>query len=64
VYEFKTTGEWQEIEIPFSEMYPRFRGYRLDIPNYQGESLTEIAFLIGNKVRETFQLEIDYINLM
>jgi hypothetical protein len=45
-------------------MYPRFRGYRLDIPNYQGESLTEIAFLIGNKVRETFQLEIDYINLM
>lgn len=64
VYEFKTTGEWQEIEIPFSEMYPRYRGYRLDIPNYQGESLTEIAFLIGNKVRETFQLEIDYINLM
>ena len=64
VYEFKTTGEWQKIEIPFSEMYPRFRGYRLEIPNYQGESLAEIAFLIGNKVRETFQLEIDYINLM
>lgn len=64
VFEFKTTGDWQEVEIPFSEMYPRFRGYRLDLPNYQGESLAEIAFLIGNKVRETFQLEIDYINLM
>lgn len=64
VYEFKTTSEWQEIEIPFSEMYPRFRGYRLDIPNYEGDTLEEIAFLIGNKVKETFQLEIEFINVL
>jgi hypothetical protein len=63
VYEFETTGEWQEIEIPFAEMYPRFRGYNLDMPNYEGASLAEIAFLIGNKRRETFQLEIDYIKM-
>lgn len=63
VYEFKTNGEWQEIEISFSEMYPRFRGYRLDIPNYNGKDLEEIAFLIGNKKPETFQLEIAYINV-
>jgi len=63
VYEFKTNGEWQEIEIPFSEMYPRFRGYRLDIPNYSGKDLEEIAFLIGNKKPENFQLEIAYINV-
>lgn len=64
VYEFKTTGDWQEIEIPFSEMYPRFRGNNLNMPNYEGETLAEIAFLIGNKVKENFQLEIDYINVM
>jgi hypothetical protein len=63
VFEFKTTGDWQEIEVPFAEMYPRYRGYKLDMPNYEGETLAEIAFLIGNKKPENFKLEIDSISV-
>lgn len=63
VFEFKTMGDWQEIEISFAEMHPRFRGYKLDMPNYEGETLAEVAFLIGNKKPENFKLEIDSINL-
>jgi len=60
---FKTTGDWQTIEIPLSEMYPAFRGRKLEIPNYPGETMQEIAFLIGNKKTECFKLELDKIEL-
>lgn len=60
---FTTTGDWQTIEIPLSKMYPAFRGRKLDLPNYPGETLNEIAFLIGNKKAESFALEIDYIQI-
>ena len=42
-------------------MYPSFRGQKLSIPNYDGSSLAEIAFLIGNKEREDFELLIESI---
>lgn len=63
VYDFKTTGEWEEIEIAFSDMRPQWRGRQLNMENYPGKSLEEIAFLIGNKRNESFRLEIDYIKL-
>ncbi|NER18585.1 CIA30 family protein [Spongiivirga citrea] len=55
---FETTGKKQTIEIPFATMYPAFRGRTLDLDNYNGETLVEIAFLIGNKKAENFKLEI------
>ena len=58
-----TNGKWQTIKITLSEMYPALRGYQLNIPNYQTETLEEIAFLIGNKKEENFQLLIDSIVL-
>lgn len=58
---FQTNGEWQDIDIPFREMYPRFRGRDLDLPNYAGERLTEVGFLIGNKRAERFKLEIERV---
>jgi hypothetical protein len=61
VYEFETTGQWQVIAIPFKEMYPSFRGRRLDMPNYPGEQLNECTFLIANKKNESFRLLIDRI---
>ncbi len=61
--EFSTSGEWQVIEIPFSSMYPAFRGRTLNQPNYDGRELTEIAFLIGNKRAESFRLEMDKIEM-
>ncbi|MFS4491412.1 CIA30 family protein [Maribacter sp. 2308TA10-17] len=59
----KTSGDWETLTIDFSEMYPAFRGRLLDLPNYSGKEMTEIAFLIGNKKEESFALEIDYIKL-
>ena len=44
-------------------MYASFRGYRLDIPNFKGQQMEEIAFLIGNKKEESFKLLIDSIIL-
>ena len=61
VFEFATSGQWETIEIPFDEMYPRFRGWTLDMPNYPGQDLQECAFLISNKKNESFRLEIDRI---
>jgi len=57
------TEEWQEIEIAMKEMYPQFRGYELDMPNYPKIDLEEFAILIANKRYEDFQLEIDWIRL-
>ena len=63
VTHFLTTGDWQVIEIPLSELYPAFRGRKLDLPNYPAEQLEEIAILIGNKRAENFELEIKWISL-
>lgn len=63
IYKFDTTKDWQTIEISFSEMQAKFRGYKVDIPNYEGNQMEEIAFLIGNKKAEAFKLLIDSISL-
>jgi hypothetical protein len=63
IKEFSTSGEWEEIIIPLNEMYPSFRGRKLDFPNFSSESISEITFLIGNKRKENFELLIDKIEL-
>ncbi|WP_299224794.1 CIA30 family protein [uncultured Psychroserpens sp.] len=63
IYEFKTVDDWMTVEIPFSEMYPSFRGRRLNQPNFSGEYIAEVAFLIGNKKAQDFKLLIDKIEL-
>lgn len=60
---FSTNGDWQTIEIPFSSMIATFRGYRLDLPRFEGDKIEEITFLIGNKKAENFELLIDKIEL-
>ncbi len=60
---FSTKGDWETIKIPFATMYPAFRGRTLDQPNFPGKEFQEIAFLIGNKKAEDFQLIIDTIAL-
>ena len=63
IYEFETSDKWMTIEIPFSDMYPGFRGRKLTQPNYEGDYMSEIAFLIGNKKAQDFILLIDSIEL-
>ena len=60
---FSTSKTWEVIEISLADMYPAFRGRKLDIPNFDANSIEEVAFLIGNKTAEDFKLEIDSIVL-
>ncbi len=63
IYTFSTSGEWENIEIPLKEMYPSFRGRKLDMPNFSGDKIEQVAFLIGNKKEQDFKLLIDKIEL-
>jgi len=58
---FTTSGNWENITIQLSEMYPAFRGRKLNMDNFSAESIEQIAFLIGNKKQQHFKLEIDKI---
>ena len=61
---FQTDGDWQTITIKLSEMYPTYRGRKLNMSNYPGNLMEELAFLISNKKEENFKLEISRISLM
>mgnify|MGYP006429909175 CR=1 FL=1 len=63
VKSFSTSGEWQTIEIPLNNMYPTFRGRKLDKPNFSDDHIEEIGILIGNKKEQEFKLIIDKIEL-
>lgn len=60
---FKTSGEWEKVEISLAEMYPSFRGRTLDMPNFESDFIEELRFLIGNKKPQNFELIIDKIEL-
>lgn len=61
VQKFRTSGVWETIRIPFDSFYPSFRGNTLNMPNYEGDFMEEVTFLIGNKKKESFALEIERI---
>ena len=61
VYEFQTTKDWQTVEVPLAKMYPVYRGERLAIPNYPGQTMAQVRFLIANGKSESFRLEINKI---
>ena len=60
---FETTGKWEEIEIKLKDLYPSFRGRKLNLPNFSGDEMEEITFLIANYKTESFELLIDKIEL-
>ena len=60
---FTTSGEWETISLDFADFAPAWRGRQLDMPNFPGEQLTEVAILIGNKRAEEFELRVDWIGL-
>ena len=63
IHTFKTSGEWQTIEIPLNKMEPTFRGNKLNQPNFNAKQIQEVRFMIGNGKAESFRLEIDKIEL-
>ena len=60
---FKTSGDWQTVEINLADLYPSFRGRKLDLPNFEASSFEEIVFLIANGKNESFKLVLDKIEL-
>lgn len=60
---FKTSGDWETITLNLKDFYPSFRGRNLNLPNFSGEYIQEMVFLIGNKKNESFQLILDDISL-
>ncbi len=61
---FETNGKWQTLQFKLNDLYPTFRGRRLDLPNFNHDSIEEITFLIGNKVAQQFELLITKIELL
>ncbi|MCX2743095.1 CIA30 family protein [Mangrovivirga sp. M17] len=61
IHYFDTSGNWEIIEIPLNQLIPWYRGNKLNIPDFQGNQIQEIGFLIGNKKEEDFKLLIDNI---
>lgn len=60
---FETSGEWETIAIQLADLYPSFRGQKLNLSNFNADSFEEISFLIGNKKNESFQLLLDKIEI-
>lgn len=63
VKEFEVTSEWKTLRLKLSDFHPKYRGRRLNLPNFNADIIQEIAILIGNKKVEKFQIEIDKIYL-
>ncbi|WP_055437589.1 CIA30 family protein [Lacinutrix algicola] len=61
---FSTSNKWEDIEIALKDMYPSFRGKRLNAPNFSHDFIEQIVFLVGNKKDENFKLIIDTIELI
>lgn len=64
VKSFITSNDWETIELPLSDFYPSFRGNKLNIENFNSNTIHEIAVLIGNKKDESFQLLIKSIEVL
>jgi NADH dehydrogenase [ubiquinone] 1 alpha subcomplex assembly factor 1 len=60
---FETSGDWETVELSLADMYPSWRGRKLDIPNFDKNQLAEISFLIANYKAEDFELLIDWIEV-
>ena len=60
---FSTSNSWETININLQDLYPSFRGNKLDKENFNESSIEEISFLIANKKDESFKLIIDKIEI-
>ena len=63
VNEFKTSGEWQTIELKLKDFTPKFRGRSLNKPNFYFDKIEQFGILIASKQEADFILLIDAIEL-
>lgn len=62
-FDFDTVSdEWTEVELPFLEFKPSFRGRILDdVPPLDRSNIAQIGLLISNRQAGAFRLEIEWI---
>ena len=60
---FSTSGNWEYIEIPLTNMIPTYRGRTLNKPNFSENHFEQISLFIGNKKEERFKLIVKTIEL-
>ena len=63
IIEFSTSGSWETKVINLNDLYPSFRGRKLDQENFSASKIEEISFLISNKKSESFILVLDKIEI-
>ncbi|TVQ81340.1 MAG: CIA30 family protein [Flavobacteriales bacterium] len=62
-YIFETSGEWQTINIAFSQCKASFRGRIIpDAPAINPEIIQQFGILVAEKQEGNFMLEIEWIN--
>ena len=61
--DFETVADtWVTVQIPFADLRPTFRGRRLrNRPALEGAAVRQIGFMIADKQKGPFRLEIDWI---
>jgi monofunctional biosynthetic peptidoglycan transglycosylase len=56
------SGEWQLVKIPFTDFIPTYHGRRLpEDKRLKCEDIRSVSFLIADKQKGLFRLEIDWI---
>ena len=62
---FSTTGDWQVVEVPYTNLAAQFRGYDMSdrVPPFSAEQVLELQLLIGNKRAQAFDLLVDWIGV-
>ena len=60
---FQTSGKKEVIEIDLNKFYASYRGFKLDKIKFNKNKISELGFLIGNKIEENFKLKIYKIEL-
>ncbi|MCV6629469.1 MAG: CIA30 family protein [Flavobacteriaceae bacterium] len=63
VKNFKTSGKWETKVLQLEEFQAYFRGFRLASRKFNTQNIGALAFFIGNKKEEHFQLEIESITV-
>ena len=64
VTDIDTTGQLQDIKINFDRLEPRFRGDRLDLPHFNGQTLSRLGFIILPGKEVEFDLIFQEISLI
>lgn len=64
IYNFKTNGNWEKILIPLVEMEPSFRGYALNLSNFNHSTIERIGVLKSSKINSKFKFLIKSLKLV